>query len=116
MEEYKDASLKTKKQLHSIGTIRHVGFIRTSKSQPYAFEVVMKEKTPLLLACENQILMEEWISAFMEVMNSSKEEEEEVKHISHIPLEKKRSSPGKICFLHICKAFFLFLLFVYKFD
>lgn len=70
MEEYKDASLKTQKKLHFIGTIRHICPISTSKSQQFAFEVVMKEKTPLLFACDNKILMEEWITAFDEVMTS----------------------------------------------
>lgn len=68
--EYKDASLKTQKQVHIIGTIRHVGINRTSKSQQFAFEVVMKEQGPLLLSCENHSLRDEWISAFVEVMNN----------------------------------------------
>lgn len=43
--------------------------IRTSKSKQYAFEVVMREKTPLLLACDNEILLNEWITAFTDVMD-----------------------------------------------
>lgn len=69
LEEYKDASLKTQKQIHFIGTVKHVGMIRTSKSKQYAFEVVMREKTPLLLACDNEILLNEWITAFTDVMD-----------------------------------------------
>lgn len=71
IEEYKDASLKTPKQHHFVGTIKHVGLVRTSKSQQYAFEVVVKEDTALLFGCENQMLREEWINAFTEVMNAA---------------------------------------------
>ena len=71
IEEYKDASLKTPKQHHFVGTIKHVGLVRTSKSQQFAFEVVVKEDTALLFGCENQILREEWINAFTEVMNAA---------------------------------------------
>ena len=76
LEEYKDASLKTHKQIHFISTIKHVGSIRTSKSKQYAFEVVLHEKSSLLLACDNQILLDEWISAFTVVLKSIKAERE----------------------------------------
>lgn len=106
MEEYKDASLKIQKQLHFIGTVRHVGKISTSKSQQFAFEVVMKEKTPLFFACENQMLMNEWISAFEEVMNTLTADNEGDKQTSsvhspslitaHSQLERKNSQRGKL--------------------
>ena len=64
IEEYKDATMKTLRQHHFVGAIKHVGIIRTSKSQQYAFEVVVKDDNVLLFGCENQILREEWIAAF----------------------------------------------------
>ena len=93
------------RQHHYVGTVKHVGIVRTSKSQQFAFEVVVKDDAVLFFGCENQILREEWISAFVDVMNSNATEENNqntenlpAKNVlTHSTVERKGSLNG-MCF------------------
>ena len=58
-----------------MGTVKHVSVVNTSKSQPYALEVLMEESTPLLLACDNDLLRVEWIKAFTDIINEVAEKQ-----------------------------------------
>ena len=103
IEEYKDATLKALRQRHFLPSIKHAGIIRTSKSQQYAFEVVVKDDIVLLFGCENQILREEWIQSFIDVKRviDDKEKKESPalqrpkQQTSHPMLERKGSLNGK---------------------
>ena len=64
MEEYKDASLKVAKHTLFLDGLRHVGPVNTSKSKQFAFQVVAAGRSPLLFACENELLMNEWMETF----------------------------------------------------
>jgi len=77
--------------------------VRTSKSQQFAFEVVVKDDTVLLFGCENHILREEWIGSFVEVMNTFSKIISTPSLITsstgiqsqHVVLERKGSLNGK---------------------
>ena len=90
------------RQHHYVGAVKHVGIVRTSKSQQYAFEVVVKDDIVLFFGCENQILREEWIAAFVDVMNTvgeiSKDTPPSLDHESstHATVERKGSLNGKL--------------------
>ena len=58
-----------------MGTVKHVSVVNTSKSQPYALEVLMEESTPLLLACDNDLLRAEWMKAFTDIINEVAEKQ-----------------------------------------
>eukprot|EP00794_Sanderia_malayensis_P012634 gene12635-13932_t len=64
LDEYRDASLKLAKQTLFLDNIKHVGLVNTSKSQKFAFQVVVLGRSPLLFACDNEMLRSEWISVF----------------------------------------------------
>lgn len=92
------------RQHHYVGTVKHVGIVRTSKSQQYAFEVVVKDDIVLFFGCENQILREEWIAAFVDVMNTvgeiNKDSPPSMSNVSpsHATVERKGSLNGKSLF------------------
>lgn len=90
--------------------MKHVGIVRTSKSQQYAFEVVVKDDIVLFFGCENQILREEWIAAFVDVMNTVGEINKDTPPLidnnssSHATVERKGSLNGKFFLYQIFKA------------
>ncbi len=75
LDEYKDASLRVGKQTLFLDNVKHVGAVNTSKSKPFAFQVVVLARSPLLFACDNELLRNEWMAVFSryteESINSS---------------------------------------------